>query len=602
MAGAASAGAYTAGVLDFLLEALAAFEAEKTGRCMPLPAHDVKLRVVSGTSAGGINAALLAIAVEGSLAPVRHADQHGAADNPFFRAWADEIDIMRMLGTRDLKSSQAAALFDSSHLDHMADAVFALPRSGKRPNYLADTFDLFITFTNLIGVPYDIELIGSQIRQHQPAGYEMVAHADYARFGVGLALKSDAHSLNDKRRELPPWQLLRDAALASSAFPGAFAPRRLTRPASDYAARAWPVPEPSANGEALRVIPPSWPLTGDDPVTLLCADGGVLNNEPIEMARRVLDHESNSDGHALILIDPFPRIGRFDPHTQLPEGLPGLALRLISALRSQASFKPEELVQALEGRSLTRFLIAPRRTAADGTLLAYPLAGGAFEGFSGFLERRFRVHDFLLGRRNAQRFLARHFALPSTHPAVSGWSEEMDRAFGIWPKGVAQTFPAPLRPIVPLTGTAKEPCPTPVWPAIEPRQLARLEALAKHRVSAVLKSLAAENLGTSLTARLATALIGAQQGRLTRRATSHIRNVLQARDQISSRARPIIEDPKHLEPNNHAQGAKRVRLKLSSKIHVEPEHIRTIGWGASIDKVNAEHVAEHSDPQPPLKA
>mgnify|MGYP000882124132 FL=1 len=67
LAGAVSAGAYTAGVLDYLLETLDLWEAEKarlTAAGVPLdqwtvPPHAVRLRVVSGASAGSICAALL---------------------------------------------------------------------------------------------------------------------------------------------------------------------------------------------------------------------------------------------------------------------------------------------------------------------------------------------------------------------------------------------------------------------------------------------------------------------------------------------------------------------------------------------------------------
>jgi hypothetical protein len=52
MAGAISAGAYTAGVLDFLIEALDQWEAAKQRGDM-VPRHEVSLDVFSGASAGG---------------------------------------------------------------------------------------------------------------------------------------------------------------------------------------------------------------------------------------------------------------------------------------------------------------------------------------------------------------------------------------------------------------------------------------------------------------------------------------------------------------------------------------------------------------------
>src|SRR5579864_1268349 len=70
MAGAISAGAYSAGVLDFLLEALEQWEGRKqalrdTGKApvdWDVPSHDVFIPVMSGASAGAITAALGVIA------------------------------------------------------------------------------------------------------------------------------------------------------------------------------------------------------------------------------------------------------------------------------------------------------------------------------------------------------------------------------------------------------------------------------------------------------------------------------------------------------------------------------------------------------------
>src|SRR5215469_5257983 len=81
MAGAVSAGAYTAGVLDFLVEALDAWYAErekwkdKDPSTWPIPSHDVSLEVLSGASAGGMCAAISAVALQeefDTFGPSRH--------------------------------------------------------------------------------------------------------------------------------------------------------------------------------------------------------------------------------------------------------------------------------------------------------------------------------------------------------------------------------------------------------------------------------------------------------------------------------------------------------------------------------------------------
>jgi len=60
MAGAISAGAYSAGVLDFLTEALDEwYKAKARGELVP--SHDIPIEVISGASAGGMCAAISAV-------------------------------------------------------------------------------------------------------------------------------------------------------------------------------------------------------------------------------------------------------------------------------------------------------------------------------------------------------------------------------------------------------------------------------------------------------------------------------------------------------------------------------------------------------------
>src|SRR5260221_70573 len=68
MAGAVSAGAYSAGVFDFLIEALNEWQKAKE-RGEDVPKHDVFISVMSGTSAGGIVGALGLAALAGGARP-----------------------------------------------------------------------------------------------------------------------------------------------------------------------------------------------------------------------------------------------------------------------------------------------------------------------------------------------------------------------------------------------------------------------------------------------------------------------------------------------------------------------------------------------------
>lgn len=67
MAGAISAGTYAAGVIDYLIEALDAWEEAKawtkgTPEASQVPQHQVVIKVVTAASAGSMNGAILAVA------------------------------------------------------------------------------------------------------------------------------------------------------------------------------------------------------------------------------------------------------------------------------------------------------------------------------------------------------------------------------------------------------------------------------------------------------------------------------------------------------------------------------------------------------------
>ena len=59
LGGTVSAGAYTGGVLDYLVEALDAWTADKERGVPEAPPHEVVISTVAGTSGGAINGAIL---------------------------------------------------------------------------------------------------------------------------------------------------------------------------------------------------------------------------------------------------------------------------------------------------------------------------------------------------------------------------------------------------------------------------------------------------------------------------------------------------------------------------------------------------------------
>src|SRR5512132_3929674 len=129
MAGAASAGAYTAGVIDFLLEALQAWEEAKASGYPSVPDHEVRIRVAAGASAGGVVASLLAMLSFTGHFPMRDlarvaaaADAENATRNLLYKSGVSDIDIRPMLAIDDLEARNGVpSLLNGGVLAESAD-------------------------------------------------------------------------------------------------------------------------------------------------------------------------------------------------------------------------------------------------------------------------------------------------------------------------------------------------------------------------------------------------------------------------------------------------------------------------------------------------
>ncbi|MGE5441866.1 MAG: hypothetical protein ACM3Q0_02245, partial [Bacteroidota bacterium] len=100
MAGAASTGAYTAGVVDFLLEALQAWQRRRRPAIRAYPITRSRIRVAAGASAGGVVASLLAMIPFTGHFPMRDlarvaapADAENATRNLLYKCWVSDIDL-----------------------------------------------------------------------------------------------------------------------------------------------------------------------------------------------------------------------------------------------------------------------------------------------------------------------------------------------------------------------------------------------------------------------------------------------------------------------------------------------------------------------------
>ncbi|HEY3405012.1 MAG TPA: patatin-like phospholipase family protein, partial [Ohtaekwangia sp.] len=217
MAGAVSAGAYTAGVVDYLIEALDNWEKNrgKDG----IPDHLVSIPVIGGASAGGMTGILTASAINNVIPHVSTMGQSNAIENKFWHTWVDLLkDDMfpELLKTNDIKEGKILSLFNSSFIDKIAARFVNVDAAHwiERP-YFKD-LKIFTTLTSLKGLSFNIGLLGSGENRDQ---YCVSRHNDYACFKLNDNTYSNDGWIPLDFRVPETVKLAGDAAMATGAFP-----------------------------------------------------------------------------------------------------------------------------------------------------------------------------------------------------------------------------------------------------------------------------------------------------------------------------------------------------------------------------------------------
>jgi hypothetical protein len=543
ISGAVSAGAYAAGVLDFLIQALDEWErARDAPSGVTVPDHRVGLKVMSGASAGAITAGIGAIALADADSTPGHYDGPGFTYHYYlprlYEAWvvkptlvADNKEDPDFLSLTDLDNPltgpndfsrtsgielpdqggavAVTSLLNADLLDVIAKAAIDVKRVRQPRAYVSKTLHIYLTLTNLRGIPYEIPFRGGP--------YHMISHGDrvhYALNGLGTWDEVSAFGTSDKPRTLEAaWLPARDVrwrdysicAIASGAFPVGLAPRLIgatlgdNKITNEYDGRLFPIEEIVVNKDICANF--SQTVLSEMPFWFTCADGGIIDNDPFEYARFSLKDDKMFDqripskldvvDRAVIMISAFPEE---KPIRQLGEprsDIVSIFSSLMPALINQARFKPDELVLAADETNGSRYLIGPQRTIGKKQE-RYGLASGLLGGFGGFVARSFRDHDFQLGRRNCQQFLRTTFGLPETNPVVRSWAASVDRRQAAMPRADHELAQFGL---VPLLGSAAAEVELPPWPRISQADFDKLQDRIAKRFDRVVPVLISENIG-----------------------------------------------------------------------------------------------------------
>ncbi len=520
LGGTVSAAAYTAGVVDFLIQALDAWTLAKNAG--GAPTHKVIIKIFAGTSGGALTSVLLARILCSGFPHVDAATPAATrALNPLYDCWVNQVDITDMLATSDLGGTSVPSLLCATKLDTMGTRIanyapIPLGAASNTPpvrDYVEQKLPIVLTLTNLRGVPYSADFRGTSGRAEYYSNY-----ADHVRFKADITGKSPPTAADIAPFEIgiaqtptavcQGWATAIHAARGSSAFPVGLPPQRIQRDPQHYRYRyaiiddVDPTAPPSV--EWLR---PSWPYmipVGDAPTTpyeFLAVDGGCFNNEPTEYARQWLagvtahnERDGTKAHRAVLLVDPFADVPGVGALTD--SGLLDTALSTVGAFTKGTRFETADLDLYTAEDLYSRFLVNPvRKVTPSGSSTPSVVTGGAaiatnpLGAFGGFLSSHFREHDFLLGRRNCQEFLRTEFVLPESNSLFDAPR---------WTHGQRDDYAKDgCLPIIPLIGALKNEIPQPPWPkgAFQPESIrdaveARLSKLADVALKSSLGDLA----------------------------------------------------------------------------------------------------------------
>lgn len=498
LAGGSTRGAYSAGVMDFLLQALDELETARSKSPDSLPPWRVRVKTIAGTSAGGITAA---VATSSICTPFEHLSNSPTPPDPhrnnLFNVWVNQMSLDGLFSNSDLDPDAASrddskrqpvrSLLNSHFLSAQATTALDAERTDLPRPAWAECLQLYVTTSNLRGIPYEVE--NFQGANKELYDMRMTRHRDWVGFRTGECSKKGLFALDlMENRKTVTWDRVRAAAQGTATLPLIFPLIKIRAPTNSYV-------------EKLTWGTPAWPELMPEEFTYDAVDGAVFRNAPLELVRdamesgkapgepEVLAERAEDARGAMILLHPSPTRETYDPNydEQRYSTLVSILWAVLTSLMDEANFQERELAEIADEKNISRFMIAPVR---EGRIPGQEvLATDTFRGFGGIIGKDVRLHDFQLGRRNAQRFLSSHFVVPleaARQNCIFG--EEAERfALEMGEHGM-------FVPIVPLVGSATEECPRPTWPAYnrserEKRRKAIHDIIEK-RADVVLKSFA----------------------------------------------------------------------------------------------------------------
>lgn len=277
VAGAVSLGSYESGVAFEVLDAIA--QHNQWADASSQPNERIEIDVLTGASAGGMTVAMIAqrLLYDGPSMSQPY-------DNPLYNAWVSTVDIIGLLArgpeedvTHSVLSSDFVIGISETYLmGRYKNPPQPPPAPQPHPALPSDRkLQLGLALSNLNGVDYFRSTL---------SGGQFI----YTRHEDQLVRAIDQTS--DDRGEL--WDTIRAAAVACGAFPVAFRVQDLVRDISEYTS-------PWLDSTVWGAKPNT---------TFTYTDGGVFQNEPLGMAKNLVEQvpggRLNSAGRGYLFIAP----------------------------------------------------------------------------------------------------------------------------------------------------------------------------------------------------------------------------------------------------------------------------------------------------------
>lgn len=277
IAGAVSLGSYESGVAFEILDAIA--QHNEWADTNNQPDERFEIDVLTGASAGGMTSAMIAqrLLYDGPSMSQPY-------NNPLFNAWVSSVDIEGLLArgpnepvTHSVLSSDFVIAISNAYLMGRYKRPPQPPPPPQSHSALPSDrkLQLGLALSNLNGVDYDRSTL---------SGNEFIYTRHEDQFVRSLDQTSDDRE--------PVWETIRAAAVACGAFPVAFRVQDLVRNITEFTS-------PWLNKAV-------W--GGHSSTTFTYTDGGVFQNEPLGMAKNLVENipggRLNADRRGYLFIAP----------------------------------------------------------------------------------------------------------------------------------------------------------------------------------------------------------------------------------------------------------------------------------------------------------